>query len=199
MILESGNDIRSLQDKCFYQLNLNVQDKMSPFGEDIIVPYGLNSKKLYINNYCTVLKYLEFYRELYYTKGVNLSESEIWLASLTAKNFTELNEMLSRILSLQAKDKDKLIGEAIRMSKDYFSIHEWEKEKCDELVRLESKRVDREEGFEEGYQEGIEEGIEHQKKEMILSMLEHGADLGLIAKVANKSVEEINEIKNNRV
>ena len=99
-----------------------------------------------------VLKYLEFYRDLYFTKSDFLNEDEIWLASLTATSFVELNEMLSHILTVQ--DKDKLIGEVIRTSKDYFSIHEWEKEKCDELVRQESERIDR-----ENRQKALEEGF----------------------------------------
>ena len=68
-----------------------------------------------------VLKYLEFYRNLYYTNLESLSEFEIWLASLTTRNFSELNEVLSHILSDQ--DKNKLIGETIRMSKPFFNVH----------------------------------------------------------------------------
>lgn len=114
-----------------------------------------------------------------------LNESEIWLASLPAKSFSELNEMLSHILPDQ--DRNKLIREVIRMSKDYFSIHEWEKEKCEELVRLESKRIDR--------QEGIKQGIELGKEETILLMLKNNMNLDLISKVTNKTIPEIKEIK----
>ena len=125
--------------------------------------------------------YLEFYRYLYYTNSESLKENEIWLAALTARSFVELNEMLSHILS--DKDKKKIIGEAIRMSKDLINIHEWEKEKCDELVRLESKRVDR------------EEGIEQANVNMILSMLENNFDLETISKITKKSVSEIEKIQ----
>ena len=110
-----------------------------------------------------------------------MKENEIWLAALTARSFVELNEVLSHILS--DKDKKKIIGEAIRMSKDLINIHEWEKEKCDELVRLESKRVDR------------EEGIEQANVNMILSMLENNFDLETISKITKKSVSEIEKIQ----
>ena len=161
MLLEKGDSINQLRSQYFYQLNLNTKDKTIPYGEDIIVSYGLKTKSIYLDHKYVVLKYLEFYRDLYFTKSDFLNEDEIWLASLTATSFVELNEMLSHILTVQ--DKDKLIGEVIRTSKDYFSIHEWEKEKCDELVRQESERIDREnrqKALEEGFQQGIEQGIE---------------------------------------
>ena len=152
MLLEKGDSINQLRSQYFYQLNLNTKDKTIPYGEDIIVSYGLKTKSIYLDHKYVVLKYLEFYRNLYYTKSDFLNEDEIWLASLTATSFVELNEMLSHILTVQ--DKDKLIGEVIRTSKDYFSIHEWEKEKCDELVRQESERIDR-----ENRQKALEEGF----------------------------------------
>lgn len=181
MLLETGDTSENLKNQYFYQLNLNTKDKLIPYGEDIIVSFGLKTKSIYLDHKYTVLKYLEFYRNLYYTKNENLSEEEIWLASLTATTFSELNEMLSNILPNH--EKNKLIGDVIRMSKDYFSIHEWEKEKCDELVKSESRRIDREEGI----QEGIEQTIK--------KMLEKKLDKNLISEITGKSIEEIEQIK----
>ena len=181
MLLETGDTSDNLKNQYFYQLNLNTKDKLIPYGEDIIVSFGLKTKSIYLNHKYTVLKYLEFYRNLYYTKNENLSEEEIWLAALTATTFSELNEMLSHILSNH--EKNKLIGDVIRMSKDYFSIHEWEKEKCDELVKSESRRIDREEGI----QEGIEQTIK--------KMLEKKLDKNLISEITSKSIEEIEQIE----
>ena len=131
-----------------------------------------------------VLKYLEFYRKLYYTNGDNIEEDEIWLAALTAKNFTELNEMLSHILS--NRDRSRFVKEAIRMSRLNFSLRDWETEKMNDLMREESKRVDREEGFQAG--------IEQKTKEIILSMVKSNATLDFISKVTNKTIDEIKEI-----
>ena len=97
--------------------------------------------------------------------------------------------MLSHILT--DKDKNKFIKETIRMSKLNFNLHEWEKEKMDELVRLESKRVDREEGEEIGIQKGKEENT----LDMIKNMLKNDASLDFVAKVTGKSIEEIEVIK----
>ena len=181
MLLEMGDVTTKLKDICLYQLNLNTEDKSITYGEDIIVSYSLVTQDIFIKNKYTILKYLEFYRNLYYTKFDNLSEDEIWLAPLTSRNFTELNKMLSHILT--DKDKNKFMKETIRMSKLNFNLHEWEKEKMDELVRLESKRVDREEGKEEN------------TLDIIKNMLKNNISLELIAKVTGKSIEEIEDIR----
>ena len=183
-LLETGEKASFLKKFYLYQLNLNTEDKSTPYGEDRIILYSTATKEIFIDNKIMVLKYLEFYRKLYYTNVDNLKEDEIWLASLTAKNFTELNEMLSHILD--DIDRSKFLKEAIRMSKLNFSLRDWETEKMNDLMREESKRVDREEGREEGRAE--------EQKELILSMIKNNATLEFISKVTNKSIEEINEI-----
>lgn len=110
-----------------------------------------------------------------------MTESELWLASLTATNFVELNQMLSHVLADQ--DRNRLVKEAIRMSKWNFNLHEWEKEKLDEIVRLESKRIDR------------EEGIEENTKNNIKKMLEKNLDKQLISEITGKTIEEIEKIE----
>ena len=192
-LLERGDDVEILKDTYFYQLNLNTEDKTISYGEEVVVAYGIKTKSVFMDHKYIVLKYLEFYRHLYYTNNESLKEDEIWLAALTSRNFIELNEMLSHILS--NKEKNEIIGEAIRMSKDFINIHEWEKEKCDQLVKLESKRID----YEEGLEHGVEEGIEQNTVTIILAMLENNFDLESISKVTKKSIEEIKQIqeKNN--
>ena len=183
-LLETGEKASFLKNFYLYQLNLNTEEKSTPYGEDRIILYSTATKEIFIDNKIMILKYLEFYRKLYYTNVDNLKEDEIWLASLTAKNFTELNEMLSHILD--DIDRSKFVKEAIRMSKLNFSLRDWETEKMNDLMREESKRVDREEGREEGRAE--------EQKELILSMIKNNATLEFISKVTNKSIEEINEI-----
>ena len=168
LILERGETPQKLRNMYFYQLNLNTENKTESKGTHEIVLYDITTKKIYIENEKTILKYLEFYYKLYYTKQKKLNEDEIWLAALASKNFTELNEMLSHILSDQ--DRTNFIEEVIRMNWNGFNIHEWEKEKCDELVRQESERIEKEkrkeaikksmkEGRKIGRKEGIEQGI----------------------------------------
>ncbi len=45
MILDKGEHYHKLDDKIMYQLNLNAVDKQITCGNDIVVPYGLETKK----------------------------------------------------------------------------------------------------------------------------------------------------------
>ena len=182
-------------------------DKSITYGEDIIVWYSLVTKEIFIKNKYMVLKYLEFYRNVYYTNLESLSDNQIWLAALTATNFVELNEMLSHILT--DEERTKLLKEAIRMSRLNFNLHEWEREKMDELVKAETERInkeDKEKAVEEGFRQGIEQGIvqgieqgieqgtEQAINDTIISMNKNNITIDIISNVTGKSIDEIKRI-----
>ena len=209
MLLDMGDKTTRLNDIYLYQLNLNTKDKTISYGEDVIVSFSLVTKDIFIKNKFIVLKYLEFYRNLYYTNRDNLKDDERWLAAMTASSFTELNEMLQGVLD--SKYRNRLVGEVIRMSKWEFNLHEWQRDRMDELVKDETERIYREEkeqaikdgkaeGREEGLAEGREEGLAEGKEEGIIlvikNMLRNNVDLEFISKVTNKSVDEIKVISN---
>ena len=98
MILENGDDSKDLDNVIFYQLNLNTENKTEDYGEHVIVPYDTTIKEIYIDNYYTILKYLEFYHNLYYTKSRKLERGELWLAALMSKSFSELYAIALEIL-----------------------------------------------------------------------------------------------------
>lgn len=207
MLLDMGDKTTKLNDIYLYQLNLNTKDLSITYGEDIIVSYSLVTKSIYIKNKYTYLKYLEFYRNLYYTNRDDLKENEMWLVALTSRNFSELNYFLSYVLN--DEDRSRLVKETIRMSRWTFNLHEWNKEKIDELMRDEEIRINNEEkeralkeghdaghalGRAEGRVEGRIEGITQNTKAMILSMIENKIDMETISKITNKTIEEINKI-----
>ena len=176
MIPEKGDDPKDLDNVIFYQLNLNTENKTETYGEHVIVPY---------DNYYTILKYLEFYHKLYYTKSRKLERGELWLAALMSKSFSELYDILSKVLS---SDKLKLmIEETKRMSLNDFNLHAWKKQEMDDLVIREGNRISRE--------EGIEAGINYEKTETIKNMLKEKANYEFINKVTGKSIKEIKEIE----
>ena len=187
MILETGDNIKKLNDIFVYQLNLNksLDDSVQDIKEDEIYLYSKATKEKYLDNKVTYIKSLDYFRKDYYTNDMSLTDGDIWLAALTAKTFTELNEMLSHILN--DKDRSRLVREAIRMSKSNFVLSEWESEKMEELVREESRRIDREDGFNEG--------IEQKTIDVIKSMLSNNLDLEIISNVTGKTKEEIEKIK----
>ena len=188
LLLEKGEDYHLLNERYLYQLNLNVKEKYPIIGEDIIVPYGIKSKTVYNDNKKIVLKYLAYYRQLYYNNSIK-KESDIWLAMLTAKTFTELYEILDKVVT--PKERDKFIGDVINMSKDEFILHEWEKEKLDALVENEMKKN----SFNEGHAEGLSEGMSQEKLEIAKAMLNENTDIEFICKVTGLKKEEIEALK----
>ena len=196
-ILETGSNAEELSDFYLYQLNLNTEDKNSSIGEDRIMLYSTATKEIFLDNKIMILKYLEFYRKLYYTNDdkTKLKEDEIWMTALTAESFTELNEILSHILSNE--ERSRLVKEAIRMSKLNFSLRDWEAEKMNDLMRAEAKRIDQEEGFNAGIEQGTRQGIEQEKNATIKNMLENKLPLDVISKVTGKTIEEIEKIRDN--
>ena len=130
LILESGENIKKLEEFYFYQLNLNTENKNENIGEHIIVPYDISTNEIYIDNNKTILKYLEFYYRLYYNEPNKRTRDVIWLAALSSKTFTELYTILKGVLDERLLKK--FIKDVIKMNWDKlenFSIHEWEKEK----------------------------------------------------------------------
>ena len=191
LILESGENIKKLEEFYFYQLNLNTENKNENIGEHIIVPYDISTNEIYIDNNKTILKYLEFYYRLYYNEPNKRTRDVIWLAALSSKTFTELYTILKGVLDDRLLKK--FIKDVIKMNWDKlenFSIHEWEKEKWDKY--LEEKRKEEEEKrLEEALEKGHVEAIELTIKEMI----KNGASIEFISKVTKLSNEEIKKIE----
>ena len=176
MLLEQGEDAKTLNDKTFIQINLNVKDVNIDKGDAFIVPYDIRNKEVYIKNSITILKYLEYYRKKFYNDN-NLSNSDMWLVMLTSETFEELYELTGYIMN--DEERDKYIRKVIGMSKDNFILHEWEKEKLEQLVEAERRR------------NALEEG----KLEVVINMLNKELDINLISEITGLSEKEIIKIK----
>ena len=91
MMLKRGDDVEELENKIFVQINLNAIDKYDEnhnkltFGTDKVVFYGLDSGIVYNSNKFVLVKYLEYYRDMYYNKGEKLDEASLWLVLFTCK------------------------------------------------------------------------------------------------------------------
>ena len=203
LILESGENIKKLEEFYFYQLNLNTENKNENIGEHIIVPYDISTNEIYIDNNKTILKYLEFYYRLYYNEPNKRTRDVIWLAALSSKSFTELYTILKGVLDERLLKK--FIKDVIKMNWDKlenFSIHEWEKEKWDKYLeekRKEEEEKRLEEALEKGLEQGIEQGIEQGSRETLINtvneMIKNGASIEFISKVTKLSNEEIRKIE----
>ncbi|MBQ8471898.1 MAG: hypothetical protein IJ501_00160 [Bacilli bacterium] len=52
-----------------------------------------------------ILKYLAYYRNLYYNSDIVLEKSELWLVVILSKSLSELYDLLSELLSKEKRDK----------------------------------------------------------------------------------------------
>ena len=193
MLLEKGEKPEDLVDRKLIQLNLNTENISINYGEDIILPYGVKTGKFYSQNKETILKYLAYYKNLYYNLGVKLNKVELWLVVILSENLVELYDLLENLLNKEKRDK--FIRKVIEMSKDEFILSEWEKEKMDYLKEM-ARIKDAE---DKGMAKGIQQGIQENKKEIILNMHNDNMSIEVISKYTNLSVEEVKEIINNLV
>ncbi len=186
-LIEAGEDINNLKYKYVYQLNLN-ENPYEDILEDDIVLYGLKTHKIYNSNRHTLIKSLELYRKLYYNEG-NTEDEVIWYTMLTARTFSELYELASKVLD--EEKVQRLMEGVIRMSQDEFIIHEWQKEKMDALVKLNEMEGAKKEGLDEGKSIGIKES----KLEIAQNMIKEKIDENVISRVTGLTVKEIEKIR----
>ena len=190
MNLKKGDNKDKLKDITNIQLNLNVKDKSNNLGEDIVVPYSIITNTIYVNNDITYIRYLDYYRNLYYNnKDIELEESDYWLVMLTANSYVELNEILSKFLSDELRIR--IVKDVIKLSSDEMIFDEYEQMIGEKMVDYEDELRAKEEGRIAGKLEGkLEEKIE-----IIRSMLENNFDYETISKICGKTIEEIEKIK----
>ena len=176
IIFEKGKSIKDINN---IQLNLNI----SPFEEDledIIVPYGLLTQKIYPSNKRLIIKSLALYSKLYYNEGVKTKEI-IWYTMLLARTFSELYELSKQILD--EKEVNKLMEAMIEMSNDEFILHEWQKDKMDALVK-------------QNEMEGAKkQGIMENKIEIAKNLLNMNMSIEDISKATGLTETDIQKLK----
>ena len=124
-VLKRGQSIKDIVKYTNIQLNLNAYDKSNNMGEDIIVPYSIKTDSIYLDNDVIYLMYLDYYYHLYYNKNIKKNESDYWLAMLMAKNFTELNDILSQFLPDNLREK--IVRDVCNLSMDDFILKDIKK------------------------------------------------------------------------
>ena len=162
------------------------------------------NKKL-LDNYAIYVKNLEYYHDLYYTKHKKLTKREMWLVALTSSSFSELYEILTKLLS---KEKvNKFMESVVIMSQDEVILKDWERRQLDELVEyttIENAKKDGlkqgleqginqglEQGINQGLEQGIREGISSRNIEIARNLVDMNMDISDIAKATGLSIEEL--------
>ena len=186
MLWKEGEDIQNLKEKKVIQINLNANEKEKA-PDDIIASCGLLTGYIYDVNGLVFSKNLEENHYLYYNEGVRRKDV-IWLTALTSKTFTELYKLISQVLEKSVALK--FMEDVVDMSKDEFILHEWEKDKFDELVKINEL----ESAINEGKAIGFEDGTNKRNIEIAKNMLKENIDIKTISKVTGLRVEDIQNI-----
>lgn len=187
MQFEIGDNYNIFKYKKLYQLNLNASSKeRKDINKRMIVEYDILNKEVVDDRRIKFTINLANYYDMYYNKSVEMTTNEIFLAGLMSKNFAEMYEIMSIVL--EDSKLDKFMESVINMCKEMESIHEWQKEKMDELVKSTM--------YENGVEDGIEKGIEQNTIITIKKMLENNIDIKTISKISGRSLEYIQNIEN---
>ena len=187
MLWKQGEDIQNLKEKKVIQINLNANEKEKA-PDDIIASCGLLTGYIYDVNGLVFSKNLEENHYLYYNEGVRRKDV-IWLTALTSKTFTELYKLISQVLEKSVALK--FMEDVVDMSKDEFILHEWEKDKFDELVKINEL----ESAINEGKAIGFEDGTNKRNIEIAKNMLKENIDIKTISKVTGLRIEDIQNIE----
>ena len=190
LMFESGDKKEDFLKKKLIQLNLNTENVTLNYGDDIILPYGVKTGKIYPQNKETILKYLAYYKNLYYNLDEKLDKAGLWLVVILSENLVELYDLLENLLTKEKRDS--FIRKVIEMSKDEFILSEWEKEKMDYLKEM-ARIKDAE---DRGLASGIEQGIEQKNREVILNMFKDKFTYDQISKYTNLTISEVETIIN---
>ena len=161
------------------QLNIYNYPKSDKLLNDIIVNYGMISKKCYRSNPKIIVKNLAKYRELYYN-GDRRKEIVI-LAFLTSITYGEMRNIL--INALNEERLEELIEEVFKMTTDSLWVEKWDYEK-DHQRKLRLAK-----------QDGLEQGKNEEKNNLIRGMFENNASIDFIAKVTKEPISKIKSIK----
>ena len=190
--IESGNTYKSMAKYYFYQLNLNANPSDKKIKEKYMI-LDEESHEPLLENFKIVCKSIENYRDIYYNELDKSSNSTIWLALLSSKNFDELKEMASLVMN--KNDREKFIEECKKASKDRVFLSEWCADMFAADVEAKERQADYEDGFNDGLNNGINKGINQNTTKIIKSMLEKNYSLKDISDITGKSIEEIKEIE----
>ena len=133
---------------------------------------------------------LEYINKMCYNEDERL---EKWVRILKSNNRMELKRR-SDFMEELGQD---LVDEVERLSEDEHIIGLYDGEKHAKMVQNSIINYGIKKGREEAIKEGLQQGIERNKRETVINMLKENLDITLISKIANMSLKQVEEIKNN--
>lgn len=123
--------------------------------------------------------------ELYYNhKQEEIPNYVRWGALIYCDDFSKIPDIVKGIMT--DEERDRIMDKMDKLTHDDVFMTELEAKEWDKWE--ENSKIDY------AMEQGIEKGIEQKELEIIKSMLKNNLDLETIARVTNKTIEEIKEI-----
>ncbi len=177
--IEKGSDLENINKYKVYQLNLNTNTtKDEPLGDDGVC-IGTMTNQILSTNPKIVIRNLAEYRNLYYNG--DRRKDVVWLAMLTAKKYSELEEILSNVLD--KKRIDEFIKEVKKMCFEDFIVEKWDEKKWADMIKNQE------------VEEALKKGKDEERNFLIENMFKNGLDISLIASVTKIPVRQLQEIQ----
>ena len=197
MDVKNNKDLIDLNDKSFYQLNLNTKERSKEYAEREFITIDKYTGKLKKNEVHVFVKYLEMFYNLYYNHN-EVTDEVVFLASLKAKSYEELYEILSHVMP--GRMLSSFIESVVAMVKSERFSKEWFTEIYAEKVKEENDKLLKEEGRTEGLAEGRTEGIKlgalEKARETAKNLLSMDMDIKDIIKATGLEESDILNLQN---
>ena len=152
-----------------------------------------DDKKKYVGNFIIYEINMEKYLSFWYTRDVQEIEEN--------KEIIMLDLSLEELETLSKKDRmvAKYMEEIKRVNEDpdfhVFMSAEEDNRKIENSIREEMIEKGLKEGLERGLKEGLEQGQQREKEKIVLSMLNEGLEVSLIARCTKLDVSEVEKMK----
>lgn len=114
-----------------------------------------------------------------------LNNSQMWLLLFSARSYTELYKLASKIMN--EKDVSEFMEEMEKLNSDDFILSEWEQKQLDQMVRDNEIKYAKE--------DGRNEGIEKNRIETARKMLNKGMILDDIVEITGLSKKQIEKLR----
>ena len=189
---KSGDTSKNIKEYKIHQLNININDSDKIYAsKDIELfkeeEYGDLIDEL--GDYIIHIKNIAYYYDLYYNKHEKLNNSQMWLLLFSARSYTELYKLASKIMN--EKDVSEFMEEMEKLNSDDFILSEWEQKQLDQMVRDNEIKYAK----EDGRNEGIKQGLEQNRIETARKMLNKGMILDDIVEITGLSKKQIEKLR----
>ena len=154
LLLNEGEHYSVLKYRYLYQLNINLGETNSIYGEDYTIMVWSNSKQEIDYNIKSIVYNIDYYKNSDYN-GDKSDIKYLWLKLIAASSYEEIYRLLGKLVS--KKERQRILEVLINMERDYYNIIN--EEVLNQMVINEYRKESYNKGKDYGISQGISQGI----------------------------------------